>query len=246
MRAPRSTRALLRRLGVRIGGGGCARVQHAHPTRGSRSCTVPARLLRVTRDMAAEVRNAPCRAHSGRARQRWLGFPIRALNTRKEGGLKRTTTGGRAEQGFKHRARDAGEMADLRSFRTRLHRKASSRLSAARRSGLRVRSGPRRPAPPSLSTALRPSNLGRKSRRENGSGWLRRDDDTTREQQTLLCSPPPCGEGLGVGVDDWGMMDAKNFAPHPDALRASTLPLKGEGKTERVERPPLSRTPTPR
>ena len=41
---------------------------------------------------------------------------------------------------FKHRARDAGELADLRSFRTALHRKASSRLVAARQSGLRVQS----------------------------------------------------------------------------------------------------------
>jgi hypothetical protein len=41
-------------------------------------------------------------------------FRIRALNTRQDRSLKRTTTGGPAEQGFKHRARDAGEMADLR------------------------------------------------------------------------------------------------------------------------------------
>jgi hypothetical protein len=38
----------MRRLVVRIGGGGRARVQHAHPTPGGPSRTVPARRLRVT------------------------------------------------------------------------------------------------------------------------------------------------------------------------------------------------------
>ena len=52
--------------------------------------------------------------------------------------------------GFKHRARDAGEMADLRSYRTRLHRKASSRSGLARGLSPWVRQDPGVPRRPSL------------------------------------------------------------------------------------------------
>ena len=175
---------------MRIGGGGCARVQHAHPTRSSRSCTVPARLLRVTRDMAAEVRNAPCRAHSGRARQRWLGFPIRALNTRKEGGLKRTTTGGCAEKGFKHRARDAGEMADLRHYQTgrrfiEKHRPASASREAEARGSSHDPGVPRRPH---FSRRSRWQSSDAETRRENESGCVDRRTDFERCAVRATCA----------------------------------------------------------
>src|SRR5262249_33189062 len=46
-------------------------------------------------------------------------------------------------------------------------------------------------------------------------------------------SPPPCGEGLGVGVAVVARVAFHNFDPHPARLRCASAgdpPHKGEGK----------------
>src|SRR4051812_19318784 len=48
-----------------------------------------------------------------------------------------------------------------------------------------------------------------------------------------VCSPPPCGEGLAVGVLHWGTLAATNSYPHPrPGIRRVDPPHKGEGKEE--------------
>src|SRR5215831_15258730 len=54
-----------------------------------------------------------------------------------------------------------------------------------------------------------------------------------------VCSPPPCGEGLGVGVRQWitarppPRRSAAKLAQAAQAcLRAPTLPTRGRVKTE--------------
>ena len=94
------------------GGGGRAGVMNDHPKRGSRSCTVPARQPRVTRDSGwlCPMRLPIARAQP-RSQQRWIGDgPETPKGTPPERSVHRGPCGA----GFKHRARDAGELADLR------------------------------------------------------------------------------------------------------------------------------------
>ena len=105
-----------RRLGVRIGGGGLGWVQHAHPHRGGRSRTVPARHPRVAGALGDMPYRRRCRAPScmSRPQQRWLGVVPEEEGTEPEMSVHRGSCGA----GLKHRARDAGEMADLRSSKS--------------------------------------------------------------------------------------------------------------------------------
>ena len=51
-----------------------------------------------------------------------------------------------------------------------------------------------------------------------------------------VCSPPPCGEGLGVGVVVGGHIARNNCDPHPARLRFASAvdpPHKGEGRLGR-------------
>jgi hypothetical protein len=146
MRPPRSTRGASRGV-LRCGSGavvakGCrthTRVATAEAARSRRA----SRASRVV-VAASESGATPHR----QALQRWIG------STSSQGKEpERSVHRGSCGAGFKHRARDAGEMADLRKskHRTALYRKASSRLIAARRSGPRVRQDPgvpRRPHSP--------------------------------------------------------------------------------------------------
>ncbi|MEA2876145.1 MAG: hypothetical protein QOF14_1341 [Hyphomicrobiales bacterium] len=103
-----------------------------HPAPCSRSRTVPARQPRVTGHWVA--------APEGDAHRRRAAEGPTAVD-RPRLGPERSVHRGSCGAGFKHRARDAGELADLRSYRRR--------LSAARRSGPRVRRGPGVPRAPS-------------------------------------------------------------------------------------------------
>src|SRR5260221_8304869 len=54
---------------------------------------------------------------------------------------------------------------------------------------------------------------------------------SVHERATIsVCSPPPCGEGLGVGVHQW------KIARPPPRRFAPTLPTRGRGNTELAAR----------
>src|SRR6266404_8446560 len=60
-----------------------------------------------------------------------------------------------------------------------------------------------------------------------------------------VCSPPPCGEGLGVGVVVVARVSFANSDPHPArlryALRRATLPTRGRvGQSSLLELIPTS------
>jgi len=191
----------------------------------------------------AERSRRASRASRGFRRPRPKAMPIAGVRSgpkavvrrprASEGRLKGKTTGGRAEQASNIACGTPESWRTYGSeYRTALYRKASSRLSAARRSGPRVRRGPGVPRA-LLSWVRFFSKLGRNAPRECG----RLDEnnqmmsEAMSERPTPLCSPPPCGEGLGVGVVHWGTMVTTNSDPHPDAhcVRVDP-PRKGEGK----------------
>ncbi len=62
-------------------------------------------------------------------------------------------------------------------------------------------------------------------------------------------SPPPCGEGLGVGVLLADATQANNCDPHPASLRSATLPTRGRVgarcRTQHVHSRTERRSPTP-
>ena len=101
---------------------------------------VPARQPRATGPlMAGASTGQRCRPDLGP--KRWIG------GCRKEA-PERSSTGGHAEQTYKHRARDALGLADLRFFLRRAVWCDGGRLDVARRRGPRVRLDPWRPARP--------------------------------------------------------------------------------------------------
>jgi hypothetical protein len=180
---------------VRIGGGGRERVQHAHPRRDSRSCTVPARRYARHWGLLAACRTGGAnRPGMSRPPQRWLG-PASDLKVRPPGVVRSRLQTPRAG-----RRRNGGLAV---TTRTALDREAPSRLIFARGSGPRVQSdvcadcvnlsapGPRRPAPPSLSRRSRFPCLGRKTRRENASGRVKEIEMTrwaSREYSPEKCN----------------------------------------------------------
>jgi len=80
-------------------------------------------------------------------------------------GRNHSATGGHAEESLKHRARDAGEKADLRfyQYRTAVSAEIAVPLRLRERPGPVGPLDPRRPAPPRIFPgAHRPKSLGRK------------------------------------------------------------------------------------
>jgi hypothetical protein len=102
-------------------------------------------------------------------RRRWSPSGGEASAPEREGSLKSNDHRGSRSIRLKHRARDAGEMADLRSYRLR--------LSAARRSGPRVRQDPGVPRRPHFFGGAAFAKLGRKTRRENEEGCPKPADE---------------------------------------------------------------------
>ncbi len=121
--------------------------------------------------------------------------------------------------GFKHRARDAGEMADLRSYRLR--------LSAARRSGPRVRQDPGVPRRPRFSAAQLSQNSGAKTRRENESGCLKIGDKANERAANAVVFPSPLRGGVRGGGRESEHGLATPTPPAFAALGGRPSPTKG-------------------
>jgi hypothetical protein len=130
-------------------------------------------------------------------RRRWSPSGGEASAPEREGSLKSNGHRGSRSIRLKHRARDAGEMADLRSYRLR--------LSAARRSGPRVRQDPgvpRRPHGAEATGAARAPLTKRAAER-----WLyetRSPDEAKRNPGPARVADPalrfaPCGLQDGKG-----------------------------------------------
>jgi len=82
--------------------------------RRSKPHSVPARRPRVNRPRDGVVLHPVTDRSDDLGQQRWIsGMPIRE---ERQGRLKGKSTGGDAEQTYKHRARDAEGLADLRLY----------------------------------------------------------------------------------------------------------------------------------
>src|SRR6516164_1874559 len=91
----------------------------------------------------------------------------------------------------------------------------------------------RRPTPASQSRLAATQNSRMASRLRLRSPFLKHVSAANSVR-----SPPPCGEGLGVGVAVVARVAFSNFDPHPARIRcaqAGDPPHKGEGK-DRVRR----------
>jgi hypothetical protein len=122
---------------------------------------------------------------------------------------ERSVHRGSCRAGFKHRARDAGERADLRSTKSD---GASSKSIVPLQLRERLRpvgpSGPRRPAPPSLFRVVQLRKPRAQMRRENANGCLSRSDrdGTTREPRV----PRPAKRGEGKRKCAHGLMISRS------------------------------------
>ena len=115
-------------------------------------------------DLAAGARKAPKRARIGQAPKPWVGFPAESEALMSQGNLKGSPTGGFAEQAYKHRARDAGEKADLRNSKHQDGGPAGLSRSASVSRDIEARGSVRPPA------SRAPSDLFPWRHRPNDSG----------------------------------------------------------------------------
>ncbi len=150
---------------------------------------------------------------------RWSPSGGEAPAPEREGSLKSNGHRGSCGAGFKHRARDAREMADLRSYRRR--------LSAARRSGPRVRQDPGVPRRPHFSSGAATRKTRAQTRRGKEKVCLECEESATRSN--TLPWRGRVGEQRSCETG-WGG-DCEEVSPHP-AARFTRVdpPPPGEGQ----------------
>ena len=152
---------------LETGGGGRAEVQRRTPKRGSRSCMVPARRYARRWGLLAAGRTGGAnRPGMPRPPQRWIGSRPKGREPETE------SPPGVVPNKASNTARGTPEKWRTCGFTTRtgLHRKAPSRLIAARQSGPRVRRGPGVPRALLSRKGALSLKARAKTRRENAGG----------------------------------------------------------------------------